>query len=181
MLPPRPTKVRRGRLASRENKSLPELAKDIQARLFFPVVAVADLAIAWIKAYVWGTLELQLRLGPPNRGNRGGVVVVVAYHGEEAQLAPFIDYHSKMGASEFVFLDVSPEGSLAGLLGGRTDVAVWRPHASGKLDHALYWRNYLRGRYGSGRWCLSLEPTERFVFFRCKTRQIRDLVDFLES
>ncbi len=86
-----------------------------------------------------------------------------------------------MGASEFVFLDVSPEGSLAGLWAvGPTSLFGDRTHLESSIMRSIGEIIFV-GRYGSGRWCLSLEPTERFVFFRCKTRQIRDLVDFLES
>jgi len=182
MLPPRPVKTIRGRLLElRPQETLRHIASALRSGLIFLAVTAVYLVIPWIRAWFWGNLELQRQAGPPNRGGRGGVVVIAAFRGEDGQVIPFIDYHSRLGVGEFVFLDMSQDGTLAALLAGRNNCAVWRPRDPMRLDRALLWLNYLRGQYGSGRWCLSLEPNERFVFYRCETRDIRDLVEFLDS
>jgi len=109
------------------------------------------------------------------------VVIVAPYRGEANQIAPFIEHHSKLGVREFVFLDLSDDGSLHPRLAGRKDCALWRPHRPDKITHVVYWLNFLRRKYATGRWCLSLEPNERFIFYRSETRRIMDLIEFLTS
>ena len=106
---------------------------------------------------------------------------MVPYYGNETLLPAFLDHHRGLGVGEFVFLDLSASGRLAAILAGESDCAVWRPRLGSGPQRAISWLNHLRRRYATGRWCLSLNPTEFFVFYRCETRQIGDLTDFIEA
>jgi hypothetical protein len=93
----------------------------------------------------------------------------------------FFDHHRRLGVQEFVFLDLTPEGGLGQLLVGEDRAAVWRPRVDFDASRVLHWLNYLRGIYATGRWCLSLDLNDMLVYYRSETRQIGDLIDFLES
>lgn len=134
----------------------------------------------WLRAYRGGR-ELVHQCGAPQGAGRGGVVAVVPYYGNEALLAVFLDHHRRLGIADFVFLDLSASGKLAASLGAESDCAVWRPHRQSAPQGTISWLNHLRSRYANGRWCLSLDPNELFVFHRCETRQIADLTEFLEA
>ena len=140
-----------------------------------------------LRFHYWPLLQVQLnglalcrRAGPARPSGRG-VVVVGPYYGNERLLPPFLAHHRGLGVEQFVFLDLSSEGGLAAILAEESDCAVWRPRREPKPGGAIYWLNYLRRRYATGRWCLSLEPNEHFVFSRSECRQLRDLTDFLEA
>lgn len=128
----------------------------------------------------WSGLGLQRRIGPARPAGRG-VLVVSPYYGNDRLLQAFLDHHRKLGVEEFVLLDLSVEGGLAAALAEERDCAVWRPRGEPDPGRAIYWLNYLRRRYGTGRWCLSLEPNELLVFSRSECRELRDLTDFLEA
>jgi len=182
MLPPRPTKISRGLFpATLRLNSFQAVMKHLQSQFVSLAIAVAYLAVPWVRASFWGLLELELESGPARPAQKSGVVVVTPYRGEVTQVQPFIDYYRKVGIKEFVFLDLTPEQSLSAHLGDQPNCAVWRSRTKGQFKHALYWLNFLRRKYASGRWCLSLEPNERFVFYRCETRTVRDFVEFLDS
>jgi hypothetical protein len=128
----------------------------------------------------WGALGMSLQVGPGHPRGRG-VVVVGPYYGNTRLLRPFLDHHRQLGADEFVFLDLSVEGGLAAALAEESDCTVWRPRGEPEPSRAIFWLNYLRRRYATGRWCLSLEPNELFVYSRSECRRLRDLTDFLEA
>jgi Glycosyl transferase family 2 len=134
----------------------------------------------WLRGY-WSGRELVRQCGALRRGRRRGPLAVVPYYGNETLLSAFLDHHRRLGIAEFVFLDLSAAGKLAALLRAESDCAVWRPRRESVPQRTISWLNHLRWRYASGRWCLSLDPSELFVFHRCETRQIADLTDFLEA
>ncbi len=110
-----------------------------------------------------------------------GVTAVVPYYGDSAILTPFLSYHRRLGVAFFVFLDLSLERDLAGILKEAKDCAVWSARKNfvpADADNAL---NYLRHKYARGKWCLSVEPYDFLVFPKSETRHIRDLIDFVEN
>jgi hypothetical protein len=179
MLPPRPARATLKRLPSLGGMASPlSLAWELRAAA---IEFVRFRAAPLVQAQFWGWTNLRLIAGRSRFPARGAVVVIAIYCGEEAQLRTFLDHHRRLGVSEFVFLDLSAGGSLAALLRDDEDCAVWRSRLVSAFGQVAHWANYLRRRYASGRWCLSLDPSERFVFRRCETRRIEDLVQFLES
>jgi glycosyl transferase family 2 len=143
--------------------------------------AAARVTIAaWLRAQ-WSALSLKHEDGPARALAAGGLVAVVPFYGSTALLPSFLDYHRRLGVDAFVFLDLSPQGGLSARLAGQRDCAIWRPTGEPDPRRAIFWLNYLRARYATGRWCLSIEITDRFVFARSETRSIKDLTDFLET
>lgn len=133
-----------------------------------------------LKEY-WNGQLLEHQGGSPKPLTGRGVVVVAPFYGNDQILPCFLDHHRRLAVDEFVFLDLSDDGGLAQRLRDQPDCAVWRPRAGADPGQAIYWLNFLRRRYATGRWCLSLEPSDLFVFARSESRRIKDLVDFLET
>lgn len=119
--------------------------------------------------------------GPPRPLEGTGVVLVTSYSGDASRLAPFLRHHRGLGVKEFVFLDLSPSRDLDRQLDGDRACAVWRPRGTWREAQVISFLNFLRGRYATDRWCLSVEMTDFFVFYRSESRHIRDFIDFLES
>jgi hypothetical protein len=109
------------------------------------------------------------------------IVVVVPYYGNKELLASFLRYYRRLGVDDFVFLDLSRQQPLAELLRGESRCAVWRPHGTPSPRLGIHWLNFLRRRYGTGRWCLSVEPSEFLVFPHSETRDFHDLTEFLAT
>lgn len=144
------------------------------------VVIVRYIFLPWLRSYVsgWG---LEHQGGPAKSASSTELVLVAPYYGNERLLPSFLDHHRRQGVDEFVFLDLSAEGTLLARLAGDADCAVWRSRGTPDAGLAIFWLNYLRWRYGTSRWCLSIEPSELFVFPHCETRKIKDLIEFVET
>jgi hypothetical protein len=96
-------------------------------------------------------------------------------------LPSFLAHHRSLGVDLFVFLDLSEERELSAHLAEEADCAVWLPRNTTGSKWALQWLNFLRTRYATGHWCLSVEPCDFVVFYRSETRTIKDLIEFAQT
>lgn len=181
MIPPRKQQMNKGPMpgpgpASRRRLLLRGFTFSILSAEFF----VRYQALPWLAARKAGK-RLTHVSGPPNAADRVGVALVTCFYGDASLLRSFIDHHRAIGVREFVFLDLSTMAALSALLAEEEGCAVWRPSGRWEPAQVLDFLNFLRARYATGRWCLSAEISDRFVFYRCESRQIRDFIDFLES
>jgi len=149
----------------------------IRSGLSSLIVSARIVTLSWLKSR-WA---IRHEGGAPKAIRRSDLVVVSPFYGNDSLLRPFLHHHRRLGVDQFVFLDLSEKGGLAERLADQSDCAIWRPRGETAEGQTIYWLNYLRRRYGSGRWCLSLEPNEIFVFARSESRQIKDLIEFLQS
>jgi len=141
--------------------------------------------IFYILLPVWnsGRSGRQLkRQGPEFRKlRRSDLVAVVPFYGEGAMLSACLAHHRHLGVDLFVLLDLSDAGDLGAQLKDAADCVVWRPRGPIRLKRALLWLNYLRRRYATGRWCLSIEPSDFIAYRHSETRKLKDLIEFVES
>ena len=154
--------------------------KQFQSGIQHSVIFTRTAVLPRLKRY-WNGRSLDHRSGAGQATAAKGVVAVTPFYGNSAMLPCFLEHHRRLGVDQFVFLDLSEDGGLARRLGDDLDCAVWRPRAAADPEQAIFWLNFLRRRYATGRWCLSLEPSDLFVFARSESRRIKDLTDFLET
>lgn len=183
MIPPRRIQANRGPMAGQRRRV--RVFQSLRlggfwAKLQAPFRFASVLLWPWLRARS-SLKALDHLAGPAGPPAGRGCVVVAAHHGDHALAEAFLDHHGALGARHFVFLDLSVDGGLAAHLGDRPGCAVWRPRAPAPAGAAPVWLNGLRGRYAIGRWCLSLDTTDAFVFYRCETRKLADFTEFLES
>lgn len=131
-------------------------------------------------AYFHGRQLERVHGNPPSKGSRR-ITAVVPYYGNRGILPSFLKHYRYLGVQQFVFLDLSEQRELIEILHADTDVAIWRPPAAQPVKHGLHWLNFLRQKYCIGCWCLSVEPSEFFIFYRCEVRHLRDFVEILEN
>ena len=183
MIPPRRTHVNRGPMAGQRRRI--RVFQSLRlggfwAKLQAPFRVASVLLWPWLRARL-SLKALNLLSGPAEAPAGRGCVVVAAHHGDHAMADAFLAHHGRLGARHFVFLDLSRDGGLAAHLGERPGCAVWRPRDPSRPGEAPVWLNGLRARYATGRWCLSLDTTDAFVFYRCEDRRLADFTEFLDS
>ena len=181
MIPPRKSQVNRGPMPGQRRTRMFRFLRLKGAR------SKAKPPLQFLRLQLWPWLEarmslkqLELRAGPAERLAAKGTVVVASHYGNHEIVDAFVDHHRGLGIREFVFLDLSDDGGLAAHPGSAGH-AVWRPRSMADIEPLTLWLNGLRTRYAAGRWCLSLDTSDAFVFYRCESRRIGDFTEFLES
>ena len=182
MIPPRKGQMNRGLMPGRRGIRIFRLLKTKGGRSKAkpPLQHARYFLWPWLKAKL-SLRQLQLVTGPATRAGATGIVAVASHYGNHPLVEAFIRHHRGLGIQEFVFLDLSTDGGLAARLHGQGGCAVWRPLDMEQPEPVTLWLNGLRTRYAEGRWCLSLDTSDAFVFYRCEDRKIDDLTEFLDS
>ena len=109
------------------------------------------------------------------------VVAFSTVRNEAHRLPWFLDHHRRCGVGHFLFVDNDSTDGTAALLVDQPDVSLWSTAASYKAARfGVDWLTVLMIRHGHGRWCLTLDADELFVYAHHDRRPIRALTDWLD-
>ncbi|WP_353620622.1 glycosyltransferase family 2 protein [Paracoccus albus] len=122
-------------------------------------------------------VETRLRKVPSD-----AILCFVTLRNELVRLPFFLDYYRNMGIGHFLIVDNgSNDGSLE-YLKEQQDVSVWSTSGSYKASRfGMDWLNWLLFRYGSGHWCLTVDPDEFLVYPHCDSRPIQALTHWMNA
>lgn len=110
------------------------------------------------------------------------VLVFTTFRNEMVRLPYFLSYYRDLGVSHFLMVDNNSDDGAREYLAQQDDVSLWTTDASYKrARYGVDWLNWLQSKYGSGHWCLTVDPDEFFVYPFCDTRPIRALTDWLDA
>ena len=114
------------------------------------------------------------------RGN--AILCFVTLRNERIRLPYFLEYYRGLGIEHFLMVDNDSDDGSREYLAAQGDVSLWTTTASYKESRfGMDWINYLLRRYGSGHWCLTVDPDEFLVYPHAGSRPIRALTDWLEA
>ena len=109
------------------------------------------------------------------------IIVLATLHNERIRLPYFLKYYRELGVDHFLLVDNGSDDGSAGYLAGQEDVSLWSTSASyRRARYGIDWITHLQRRHGHGRWCLTVDVDEFFVYPFCDTRPLRALTDWLE-
>lgn len=110
------------------------------------------------------------------------IILVSCQRNEQERLPYFFEYYRRAGVRHFLFIDNDSDDGSRNWLAEQADCSVWHTKASYKdSNFGMDWCNALLRRYGSGRWCVTVDPDEFLVYPRIETRSLRALCQFLED
>lgn len=113
---------------------------------------------------------------------KNDLLAFVPARNEGIRLAYFLDFYRAQGVQHFLFIDNGSTDDSVDFLKKQKDCSIWYTEASYRNSNfAVYWLNYLLRRYGSGHWCLTLDPDEFLIIPYAETRTIEDLTRFLDE
>ena len=101
---------------------------------------------------------------------------------ERLRLPYFLDYYRGLGVNHFLFVDNGSDDGTVELLSTQPDVSLWHTDAPYKYSKfGRDWLNWLKFRYGHGRWTLTLDPDEFLIYPFCDTRPLPALCHWLDE
>lgn len=110
------------------------------------------------------------------------VLTFVTLRNERVRLPYFLEYYRSIGVSHFLIVDNGSDDGSAEYLLSQPDVSLWSATESYKSSRfGMDWINYLLRRYGSGHWCLTVDPDEFLVYPHANTRPLTALADWMEG
>lgn len=101
---------------------------------------------------------------------------------EYARLPYFLDYYRKLGVDHFLFVDNGSDDGSVPYLESQPDVSLWHTTADYRgARFGMDWMNALLFKYGTGHWCLTVDPDEFLVYPHCDTRPLSALTGWLDA
>lgn len=136
--------------------------------------------------YLWRAFRARRQLSPVRLRvsaiSKRDILVFASLRNERIRLPYFLEYYRKLGVAHFLIVDNASGDGTAEYLAEQADVSLWSTSASYKAaGFGINWMNWLLRKYGSGHWCLTVDPDEFFVYPFCDTRPLSALTDWLES
>ncbi len=113
---------------------------------------------------------------------RGDILAFVCLKDEAARIPYFLEYYRNRGVGHFLFVDNDSSDGFFDQVKNQQDCSVWKTTTSYKnANFGLHWVNTLLRRYGTGHWCLTIDPDEFLVHPHGDARSLKDLIEFLGS
>ncbi|MEM8537901.1 MAG: glycosyltransferase family 2 protein, partial [Pseudomonadota bacterium] len=101
---------------------------------------------------------------------------------EVVRLPYFLAHYRGLGVTHFLFVDNGSDDGTAELLSDQPDVSLWCTQHSYRLARfGMDWLGWLQWRYGSGRWCLTVDADELLIYAGWETRDLQALTAWLEQ
>ena len=110
------------------------------------------------------------------------IILFSTLRNEGFRIEHFLKYYRQLGINHFIFVDNGSTDNFAEIVKDQEDCSVWYTNASYKKSNfGMHWLNYLLRKYGSGHWCLTVDPDELLIFPYCEQRNLQELTEFLDN
>jgi len=117
-----------------------------------------------------------------DRMGRRDILLVTCLRNERFRLPFFADYYRRLGVGHFVVIDNGSTDGLIDWAENQPDVSVWYTEGSYRASrYGMLWCNDLLRRYGTGRWCICVDPDEFLIYPYMETRSLHALTAFLDE
>ncbi len=126
--------------------------------------------------------ELRCVADRTNQIGQDDVLAFATIRNEALRLPFFLEYYRRQGVSHFFFVDNDSDDGGRERLECEEDVSLWTTPASYRRSRfGTDWLNWLKFRYGHGRWTLTLDADEFLIYPFSDTRPIQALCDWLDQ
>jgi len=110
------------------------------------------------------------------------ILAFVVLRNEAFRIPYFLKYYRNLGVDHFLFVDNDSNDNFLDLIEDQTDCSAWTTTESYKeANFGVHWANHLLRRYGSGHWCLVLDPDEFLIYPHMESRSLRELTEYLSQ
>lgn len=113
---------------------------------------------------------------------KNGPLVFSTMRNEMQRLNHWLAHYRALGVTHFLIVDNASDDGTADHLANQPDVSVWStPHSYKASRFGVDWLTYLQGRYGHGRWCLTVDADETLIFPGWRTEGLAGLTTHLDA
>ncbi|MCV2867354.1 glycosyltransferase family 2 protein [Defluviimonas sp. WL0002] len=110
------------------------------------------------------------------------ILLFATLRNERVRLPYFLRYYRQLGIDHFIFVDNGSSDGTGDYLAAQDDVSVWHTDKSYRRSrYGQDWLTWLMRKHADGRWALTVDLDEFFVYPFCDTRPIRALTDWLDG
>ena len=110
------------------------------------------------------------------------IILFCCLRNEQFRMPFFARYYRDIGVKHFIVVDNGSTDSFPEWAAKQPDFSVWRTTASYRDSHfGMLWLNDLLRRYGTGHWCVVVDPDEFLVYPYMETRSLKALAGYLEE
>lgn len=126
--------------------------------------------------------QLKPLINRTRSSDRNGIRLFCCVRNEMSRLPYFLAHYRAIGVRDFVFIDNASTDGTVDYLSAQPDVSVWSASHSYRASRfGMDWLNWLLLRYGSGRWCVTVDADELLVFPHIGERSLGDLTAWLDD
>jgi hypothetical protein len=110
------------------------------------------------------------------------VLSVMHVRNEILRMKSVLDHHRRLGVGEFLVIDNGSTDGTREYLEAQPDVSLFFSEQSySRGRYGLDATNELLDTYGDGRWCLTIDADECFVYPHCESKSLPLFIKYLES
>lgn len=110
------------------------------------------------------------------------ILAFTTLRNEMSRLPYFLNYYRNLGVQHFFVVDNGSDDGSTEFLTSQPDVSVWTTNHSYRLSRfGVDWLTCLQYRFGHGHWCLTVDADELLVYPNSETRNLSELVRFLNA
>jgi hypothetical protein len=114
--------------------------------------------------------------------SRSSIILVTCLRNEFSRIQYFYYYYKKMGVDHFIIIDNGSSDELLEWAKTHTDISIFYTEESYKKSRfGMLWCNDVLRRYGSGHWCVTVDPDEFLVYPNMETRDLKALTQHLDD
>lgn len=126
--------------------------------------------------------ELSIQKDNLSKISKKDIILVCCLRNESFRIEYFYKYYKKLGVDHFIFIDNGSTDNFSEWASNKSDVSSFYTEGSYKDSRfGMLWCNDILRRYGTGHWCLVVDPDEFLVFPHIETRSLRALVQHLDE
>lgn len=111
-----------------------------------------------------------------------GVLVFSTMRNEMDRLPHWLKHYRSLGVVHFLIVDNKSDDGTAEYLSAQPDVSLWSTGDSYKASRfGVDWLTFLQRKFGSGRWCLTVDADEILIYSDYEKRPLPELVQWLDA
>jgi hypothetical protein len=126
--------------------------------------------------------DLRLVDDKTDRIRASDILLVTCLRNEKFRMPAFVEHYRRLGVDHFLVIDNGSTDGFREWAASQRDISVWYTEASYKHSNfGMLWCNDLLCRYGTGHWCVTVDPDELLVYPYHETRDLHALCQFLQD